>query len=486
MIKKIFFYISLISLVLLTGCSFLTSQGTDVERPNMGQSPLYGNWTITKFISNKKSNQDNFKFKELIGEDLYFSNDSVLLANDYIKEASYKTKYVKLSNYLYQKFNLDYKNLGLEDSEVYTTYVFDSNSKSSLYYEVIKTSENTALLFDNGITLEIKLVDDKIKNEDLNSNISERKDEVLAKSNLFDLTGDKGFLIGFKTKLDSNIPSWNYKTLYLKFSDMKLENVYEMNNIILPRDDRFFEVSVQRESKSEEITDRLIARDYKTSSVINKDSEIPKNEAEELREDNSLKTINFITNNYINVESLDRNTGKRTLRIYNLDKLEDKKALSYKDFISEDELKAEGKNIQSLKEDPYNIGIYRDNGFWKLKGRLNTEDGKYSDFDLNLVLPYEVNKYNKINIPMTQIKSFKSGIKDGFVSPDNNFLITLENNYLRIYNISEGRIISSPIFEREIGDEASTIMTEWATGRYANIWQDELSSNKWGVKWIRL
>ena len=146
--------------------------------------------------------------------------------------------------------------------------------------------------------------------------------------------------------------------------------------------------------------------------------------------------------------------------------------------MSEDELKAEGKNIQALKEDPYNIGIYRDNGFWKLKGRLNTEDGKYSDFDLNLVLPYEVNKYNKINIPMTQIKSFKSGIKDGFVSPDNNFLISLENNYLRIYNISEGKIISSPIFEREIGDEASTIMTEWATGRYANIWQDELSSNK--------
>ena len=251
-----------------------------------------------------------------------------------------------------------------------------------------------------------------------------------------------------------------------------------MNNIILPRDDRFFEVSVQRESKSEEVTDRLIARDYKTSSVINKDSEIPKNEAEELREDNSLKTINFVTNNYINVESLDRDTGKRTLRIYNLDNLEDKKALSYKDFISEEALEAEGKNIQVLKEDPYNIGIYRDNGFWKLKGRLNTEDGKFSDFDLNLVLPYEVNKYNKINIPMTQIKNFKSRIKDGFVSPDNNFLITLENNYLRIYNIEEGKIISSPIFEREIGDEASTIMTEWATGRYANIWQDELSSNK--------
>ncbi|KXB68518.1 hypothetical protein [Peptoniphilus sp. DNF00840] len=478
MIKKIIFYLSLFFLVLLSGCSFLANQGTNVKRPEIGQAPIYGKWTITKFISNKKGNQDNFRFKDIIGEDLYFSNNSVLLANDYIKDASYKTKYVKLSDYLYEKFNLDYKNLGVEDSDVFTTYVFDSNSNSSLYYEVIKTSENTALLFDNGITLEIKLVDDKIDNEDLNSTILARKDEVLAKSNLFDLNGDKGFLIGFKTKVDSDIPSWNYKTLYLKFSDLKLENVYEMNNIILPRDDRFFEVSVQRESKAEETTDRLIAKEYKTSNLLNKDPEIPKIETEELRDDNSLKTINFITNNYINVESLDRNTNEKCLRIYNLDNLEDKKALSFKDFISEDALESEGKNIEALKEDPYNIGIYRDNGFWKLKGRVNSENGSFSDFDLNLVLPYEVNKYNKINIPMAQIKNFKSSIKDGFVSPDNNFLITLENNYLKIYNISEGKILPNPIFEREIGEEASTIMTEWATGRYANIWQDELSSNK--------
>ncbi len=82
MIKKIIFYLSLISLVFLTGCSFLTSQGTNVERPEMGQAPIYGKWTITKFISNKKVNQDNFRFKDIIGEDLYFSNNSVLLAND--------------------------------------------------------------------------------------------------------------------------------------------------------------------------------------------------------------------------------------------------------------------------------------------------------------------------------------------------------------------------------------------------------------------
>lgn len=481
MIKKLFI---IISLFFLTACSFLNTQSTNIETPAMGQAPIYGKWTITKFIYNKKINQDNFLFKDIIGEDIYFSNDQVVLSNDYIKDVEYKTKYVKLSEYLYKKFNLDYKTLGIEDSDVYTTYVFDSKASRNIYYEVIKTSENTALLFYNGVILEIKLVDDKIKNEDLNKLILAKRDEVLARGSLFDYKGDKGFLIGFKSKSDSNIPTWNYKTFYIKLSDLKLEKVYEMNNIILPRNDSFSEISVQRESKGDETTDKLIVRDYKNSK-LRKEDDILKTDTEELKENNNLKTINFITNNYVNVESLDRNSNNNYLRIYKLDKLEDKKPLSYKDFLSEKDLDSEDKNIEALKKDPYNIGIYRDNGFWKLKGRMKLSDDKFSDFDLNLVLPYEVNKYNEINIPMSQIKNFKSSIKDGFVSPDNKFLITLEKNFMRIYNIEDSKILPSPIFEREIGDEASTIMTEWAIGRYSNIWQQELSSNKWGVKWTK-
>lgn len=480
MIKKIFL---LFSLIFLTACSFLSSAGTNIERPVMGQSPIYGKWAITKFIYNKKINQDNFLFKDIIGENLYFSNDQVVLADDYIKGAEYKIKYVKLSEYLYQKFNLDYKSLGIEDSDVYTTYIFDSKSSRSIYYEVIKTSENTALLFDNGVILEMKLIDDKINNDDLNNLIIAKKDEVLARGNLFDYNGDKGFLIAFKTKSDSNMPTWNYKTLYIKFSDSKLENVYEMNNIIIPRNDNFSEISVQKESKGEETTDKVILKDYKNSKIIKDDGDLMK--TEDLKENNTLKTIDFVTNNYINVESLDRESNKTSLRIYKLDDLDSKNPLSYKEFLNEKNLETEGKNIEALKRDPYNIGIYRDNGFWKLKGRADLEDNKFSDFDLNLVLPYDVNKYNEINIPMSHIKNFKSSIKDGFVSPDNKFLITLENNYLRIYNIEDNKINPSAIFEREIGNEASTIMTEWATGRYSNIWQQELSSNKWGVKWIK-
>lgn len=119
------------------------------------------------------------------------------------------------------------------------------------------------------------------------------------------------------------------------------------------------------------------------------------------------------------------------------------------DFLNEETLEHEGKKIEALKKDPYNVGIYRNNGFWKLKGRVNLENNKFNDFDLNLVLPYEVNKYNEINIPMSDIKNFKSNIKDGFVSPDSNFLITLENNFIRIYNIEDNKIFSFTNWNRK-------------------------------------
>jgi len=475
MFKK---FILLFSLVFLTGCSFITQQGTRIETPEIGNFPVYGRWTITKFIYNKKTEQDNFKFKDIIGEELVFSNDYALLANDFIKNVKYKTKYIRLSDYLYKKFNIDYKEMGIEDSEVYSTYVMDDKPENKTYYEIIKIGKDRALLFDNGIILEIELVDDKLENDKLNELILAKKDEVLARGNLFDQSGDKGFLIGFKTKTNSSIQNWNYKTLYVKFSDLKLENVYELNNIILPRDDSFSQITVQRESKSNETTDKLIVKDYKNTSYNNSESEIVKTETEELKYDNNIISINFITNNYVNIEKLDLDSNIRNLRIYKLKDLEDKKPLRYNDFLSEDLISSQSDKIEMLKKDPYNLGIYRNNGFWNLKGRLSNKNNEVYDFDLNLVLPYEVNKYNTLNIPMADIKNFKSSIKDGFVSPDNNFLITLENNKIKIYNINEGNIVAEPIFERDIGNDATTIMTEWATGRYANEWQEVLSTNK--------
>ena len=109
-------------------------------------------------------------------------------------------------------------------------------------------------------------------------------------------------------------------------------------------------------------------------------------------------------------------------------------------------------------------------------GRNNASNGDFiKDFDLNIVLPNSINKYNVLNIPMTDLKKFNSKIKDAFISPDNKYLIILENTMLKIYNIGNGNIVSNAIFEREIGQDTSVIMSQWSMGRYSKLWQKEIT-----------
>ena len=46
---------------------------------------------------------------------------------------------------------------------------------------------------------------------------------------------------------------------------------------------------------------------------------------------------------------------------------------------------------------------------------------------------------------------------------------------LKIYNIGNGNIISNAIFEREIGQDTSVIMSQWSMGRYSKLWQKEIT-----------
>lgn len=471
--KKCF---AIILLIFLCGCNIINPQETSIETPKLDESPVYGKWTISKFIYNENVDIDNFMFKDIIGNEVIFSNNEALLANDYISNVKFQSKYVRLSEYLYNKFNINYKVLGFEDDDnVYVTYVSDESSSDNIYHEVIRINKDKALLFDNGVILEIELMDQNIDNEKLNSLISARKDDILKQGEFLGIKGEKGFLIGLKTQTGSTIPTWNYNTIYIKFLNNAVENVYEVNNLIVPRDNGFSEISIERETKGGNISDKLIIEpndNYKNNN--NNSSDILKNR-KEIIDDNKLKSIDFVTNNYINIESYNLKNNMRTMRIYNLSDIINKDPIHYNEFLSEDVELTPNDKLENLERDPFNIGIYRGKGFWKLKGRKNYENGNFEDFDLNLVLPYDVNKYNKLNIPMSDIKNFRSTIKDGFVSPDNKFLITIENDKLRIYNILETGIDPEYIFEKDIGADTTCVMTEWATGKYAKLWKDEIA-----------
>lgn len=466
--KKI---IILILMVLLSACSFINPEGSNIETPETVKPPIYGKWVVTKYIYSDNLSNDNFMCKEIIGMDVLFANKEAFIAGEYIQGPIYKAKKINLGNYLYNKYNLNYEILSVENKDAYAISIKQSDLGA---YEIIKVTEDKAFIFRNGFIFQISKSDDEIKDNELSLAIASKKDENIdASIETLGSKAESGLLLGLKIPGTSKLPTYNYKTIYIKFSDAGVENLYESSNILLPRLDGFSEVEIQRLFKENETTDNLIIK-KRLDSI---DESQTKEKPIQIEDRNVLKNIIYISDDIINIENYDTNMGIKKLRIYEIDKLESKKALEVKDFIDPD--KTQGDNLLDIEnrlEDPRNIGIFRQNGFWKLMGRnYNEEKNTYNDFDLNLVLPTSINKYNSLPIPMNEIKKFHSRIKDAFISPDNKFLITLENDMLKIYNIENGDIIENPLFEREIGDNADIIMSQWAMGRYSRLWQKEIS-----------
>ncbi|MDO5715034.1 MAG: hypothetical protein Q4P25_00465 [Tissierellia bacterium] len=466
--KWIGFFFLLLS---LTGCHFISSEGSTVETPQLEIPPIYGRWTITKCIFNDKlEDEDNFIYKELIGDDCYFAKDTVIIGKKYIENPSYRIKNLKAKKYFYKKYNLDLETLDFNGDYVTAIDIFDD---AEFFYEILKDDNNQAFIVTNGVIIQITKNSEEISEKDLEESIVNKKIEIDKYENS-PATKESlnGLLLGMKFTSESEIPTWSYKTFYIKFNNDHLENVYEVPNILLPRKNYFVDVEVQRKSKEHEISDKLVLKGRSKSENSLKDPGIYIDE-----ESNVLKNIHYISSNCINIEDIDLNNEKNQLRIYLLDTIDKQKALDVRYFI--DQQPSEERDYEEIKNfgsDLKNLGLYRDHGYWKLMGRLNLEDQRsYKDFDLNLLLPYEISKYNQLAIPMTELRKFHSTIDDAFISPNKRFLITLENNKLKIYNILNGKIVSSPLYERDIEKNGETIMTEWAIGKYADQWQSEIS-----------
>lgn len=457
-------------IILLTGCSFINQKGSNIETPELNTSPLLGKWTITKYIYSENLDEDNFSYKDLIGTDVIFSNSKALVGNNILEKPKYKIKNINIKKYLYEKYNVDNAQVGFENEDVHAIDISDSNN---IYYEIIRDTEDIAYIFTNGVIFQITKSKGDIPSEELDEIINEKKANLKYSEPKKHLENEYGLLLGLKTEQSQmDIPSYVYKTIYIKFSNNNVENIYEIPNILFPRRDGFAEAEVRRESKSSVISDKVILKYAKENEK--------RIDGLEIEEDNILRNINYITDKYISFENLDLDKNIKKLRIYDISSLEEKNVLSINDFLinKKDREKYE-EELKDLKSDYKNIGIYRDNGYWKIKGRQNfANSNKYQDFDIFLKVPNVINAYNKLGIAFTDLKNFHSSIRDAYITPNNKFLITLENNLIRVYNINDKIIEKTPIMEKEIDQKTSVIMSEWAVGSHAKKWQMDISRKK--------
>ena len=142
--------------------------------------------------------------------------------------------------------------------------------------------------------------------------------------------------------------------------------------------------------------------------------------------------------------------------------------------------------LNVLKSDPdillneESFGLVRRNGYWIMKGRINyelEEKELYKDYNIKTIPPKELVNYDELFIPWSKIKAKVPNAIDAFTSPNKDIIIIETRNNLLIYSIHENEISNNELGKIKKDSSETIIMAEWSSGRYTNLWEEEVLKN---------
>ncbi|MGO1579979.1 MAG: hypothetical protein ACTHWZ_01035 [Peptoniphilaceae bacterium] len=459
--------------LILTGCSFINTSLSNVDTPDIHRTPISGKWTITKAIFQNENNKNSFIYKDYIGQDVVIFENKVIIGNLFSNNANFKAKKVNSEDYLSKKFNINKKKLNIDLDNIYIVDIYDDNN---IFYEVIKAGEDRAFIYLNGAFLQINRIKEEITEQEYKETLKRQKDMNYNVENINNLNlSENAFLLGLKYN-NKNSKEIKYKTIFIKFKDDEVDRYKEINNLFVPRKNQFAEVFVEKNQDKDSINDKVIIKSVQDSDNI-KSIEIGNENFK-----NSTKEINYINGNYLSLVKT-YNNGDRRFDLYYLG-TSNKSKIGLVDImkdgnsIFEEKFKNNIKDNQIYNIDNSNIAFNRQDGFWKLIGMVKTNKGKDYEFSLNVIIPTEVIKYDNLTIPYDKIKKEIPTTEDAFISINNKFLIIVEKEKLKIYNIINGEIDKSIKYESEIPSDAKVVMSEWAIGKYSWEWEKAVAENK--------
>ncbi len=492
--KRYLLLILTIMIIILSGCSVSDVNIKDrVSAPNNNIPPIQGKWEIKSRIELNEEDTDNEGIDRYIGQVALFHKDAIVLGEDYGINPSFKIKNVKTYDYLLYKYKVAPNNIGINQDMIQIVSIVNDNQ---YFHEFIKLQEDKLIVYiDDHFYIMEKIVDE-IGIDEINRYIDIEKSMVRTFETIENERLQTGVLLGIKIPTydeEYEIPNWEYKTIWINSQDRNVIDIYEIDELLVPRKNGFWTLGVDRQIGDEEIVDKI--RAIQQISVDNADVPMEnqlynsRGRAKSLNRSNNksiLKNILFIGNDYISIEKTDaEKNNKKTLEVYAIDNLEVERAVKLSDIIGEDgkDIFNEGaENILSLDDNAIlnetNIGLDRKNGYWILKGRVNyrqNEEELYKDFNIKAIPPKEMVSYDKLTIPWNVLKSEIPEAIDIYSSPNEEILIVVTHSNLLIFPIMNGELLdNNPIRKIALPNNATVIMSEWATGRYPNIWQNEV------------
>jgi len=493
--KNYLIIILLVLMSLLTSCNVGRFDIKDrIVAPQNDLPPLQGKWIIEKSIDNPHRKIDEESFESIIGKEVLFHKDAVVVGEDYTLEPTYKLKNVNFLDYILYKYKIKPDNLGIKAEEAQVVTIFSNNQ---YFYEFIKYNDKEMLVYDGDKFYFLSKNIDEISKDEIDRYINV-ENKILRTSNLQEVdTLRSGVLLGIKSySYDdlTGLDNWEYKTIWIRFNNRSIASVYEMKELLVPRRKGFWLVNVNRDNNNNSLNDHIKAvqksnlkeevLDFTTSLFMESNFRMGK----EKEKSDILKNILYIGNDYVSTEVIHKSNNRKTLQVYPIDYLEDEKAINISDIIGSDGLRIFKEGAKSIVKadssvflDETSFGLIRRNGYWIMKGRINYESNQeelYKDYNIKTVPPKELVNYDELAIPWSIIKSKVPEAVDAFTSPNEDIIIVVTRNNLLIYSIQDNEISKQELGKIKIDSSDNIVMAEWGTGRYTILWEEEFLKNE--------
>lgn len=499
--KKILsLFILLIVLINFTACNDVDLSTTSRVAPPKIAIPVQGIWKVESYAFSAMSKMIEEEAKEWIGKKASFDEHKIVLPDDNCEKPEFKIKSVDTKTYLYSNYKSSMENLNINQSEI---KIITITSNKNYFRDIIKIDERRIIIIKNGVFffLSKQPYENKISIDDIENG------KKLAYSKLEPYTrgNQSGLLLGLKyyKTVDYKLPYINenktilepvYRTLWINY-DGKVETISELPFLFVPRRTGFWKLQVSRE-----ITNNY-GMDFLLAAPIGKEM---KSVDIKVRNTDSydLKSINFVGNDYVcyerDIESgaigYKQSNASHSLEVVPLDTiytgsevpLVASKVLGEKGIEGLNSgAKSYLRTIKELDKDllndtpsPTNFGVFRKNGKWLLRGRLNYSSpvvkNEYVDFNVPIEAPENLVNYDSLFPSWEVIKQKVPSALDAYTSPNKDIVVVLTNSKLLVYAIKNNILGEAPLKELQLKNSEVSVMAQWATDDYVEIWSEEV------------